>query len=426
VASQSLRLRALFRSPRGPRGAAPLHFGLDSFPLRLPIGHHVGQYLEVTVSPDAGASYDAILLMSFGGPEGPDDVVPFMENVTKGRGIPRERLVEVSKHYDRFGGVSPINGHNRELLAALGEELHARGISLPIYWGNRNWHPMIGATVEHMRADGVQRALAFVTSAFSSYSGCRQYREDIASACSTVASTVASATGSVTGSDAPIIDKIRVFYDHPGFIEPMVDGVVAAVEQLAANGVAGPDLVFSAHSIPLTSATSSRYVEQLTEASRLVAERVSEKTGQVFPWQLVYQSRSGTPGMPWLEPDIGDHLEALHTQGRSGAVVIPIGFVSDHMEVVWDLDTQARERAESLGFPMVRSATVGTDPRFVGAVADLVEERMAVLRGEDPIRAALGRLGVRPDVCPLDCCPAPTRPIRPASGGSGGGRPPAR
>jgi protoporphyrin/coproporphyrin ferrochelatase len=350
----------------------------------------------------APSSYDAILLMSFGGPEGPDDVVPFMENVTRGRGIPRERLVEVSKHYDRFGGVSPINGHNRELLAALGEELHRRGITLPIYWGNRNWHPMIDATVEHMRADGVQRALAFVTSAFSSYSGCRQYREDIASACSAVASAA--------GSDAPIIDKIRVFYDHPGFIEPMVDGVVASIEQLAAQGVTGPDLVFSAHSIPLASASSSRYVEQLTEASRLIAERVSERVGMAFPWQLVYQSRSGAPGTPWLEPDVGDHLEALRAQGRSGAVVVPVGFVSDHMEVVWDLDTQARERAEAIGFPMARSATVGTDPRFVSAVADLIEERMAVLRGEDPIRAALGRLGVRPDVCPLDCCPAPARP----------------
>jgi protoporphyrin/coproporphyrin ferrochelatase len=348
------------------------------------------------------ASYDAILLMSFGGPEGPDDVVPFMENVTRGRGIPRERLAEVSKHYDRFGGISPINEHNRQLLAALGEELTMREISLPIYWGNRNWHPMIGSTVESMRADGARRAIAFVTSAFSSYSGCRQYREDIATACATV------------GSEAPAIDKIRVFYDHPGFIEPMVDGVCASLADMASKGVHSPDLVFSAHSIPMASATSSRYVEQLTEASRLIADRVSEKMGQSYPWQLVYQSRSGTPGVPWLEPDVGDHLETLHAEGRHGAVVIPVGFISDHMEVVWDLDTQARERAEAIGFPMARSATVGTDPRFVSAVADLIEERIAVLRGDEPVRAAMGRLGTRPDVCPLDCCPAPARPTSPS------------
>jgi ferrochelatase len=346
-------------------------------------------------------SYDAVLVMSFGGPEGPDDVLPFMENVTRGRGIPRERLVEVSRHYERFGGVSPINEHNRALIAGLGDELASRGIELPIYWGNRNWHPMIGDTLEHMRADGIRRAVMFVTSAFSSYSGCRQYREDVARACAAI------------GDGAPVVDKIRVFFDHPGFIGPMVDGVVAALDRIDAS-----DLVFSAHSIPVASASTSRYVEQLHEAARLIAEGATGVTGRSLPWQLVFQSRSGPPGQPWLEPDVGDHLEALHATGRRGAVVVPLGFVSDHMEVVWDLDTQAAERARAIGFPMVRSATVGAHPAFVSAVADLIVERIDALAGREAARAALGRLGVRPDVCPLDCCPAPARPA--------GGRPPSR
>jgi ferrochelatase len=364
-------------------------------------------------------TYDAVLVMSFGGPEGPEDVIPFMENVTRGRGIPRERLVEVSGHYERFGGVSPINGHNRELIAALGEELAGRGIDLPIYWGNRNWHPMIGDTVEQMRDDGIRRAVAFVTSVFSSYSGCRQYREDMARACA------------AAGGDAPVIDKIRVAYDHPGFVAAMVEGVATALDTLRGPGVTDPDLVFSAHSIPMSMASTSRYVEQLHEAARLVSEGVAAVTGRAHPWQVVYQSRSGAPGQPWLEPDVGDHLEALARTGRPGAVVVPVGFVSDHMEVVWDLDTQAAERAAAVGLPMVRSATVGTHPRWVSAVADLIVERITALAGGDPVRAALGRLGVRPDVCPADCCPAPARPVAggvaggAAPGGVGGGRPPS-
>ena len=342
--------------------------------------------------------YDAILFVSFGGPEGPNDVVPFMENVTRGRQIPRERLVEVSAHYGLFGGVSPINAQNRDLIAALELELRVHDLDLPVYWGNRNWQPYLVDAMEAMRADGVKRALAFVTSAFSSYSGCRQYREDIERARQTV------------GTDCPVVDKIRVFYNHPGFIEPMVDSTINALEAMRTRGVANPDLVFTAHSIPVSSAVSSDYVVQLREACGLVAGGVSSHTGATQPWVLVYQSRSGVPGTPWLEPDICDHLETRHHSGATGVVMVPIGFISDHMEVVYDLDTPARTRAEQLGLPVERAATVGTDPRFVALIRSLIEERIALADGCEPVRLCMGSRPASHDVCPPECCPAPQRP----------------
>ncbi len=328
--------------------------------------------------------YDAVLVVSFGGPEGPDDVVPFLENVTSGRGIPRERLEQVGEHYFLFGGRSPINDQCRALIAELEPALAASGIDLPVYWGNRNWDPMLTDTIGQMAADGVKRAIAFVTSATSSYSGCRQYREDI------------ERSRTEVGPEAPIVDKIRQFYDHPGFIEPMIDNTRAALDRV------GPDarLVFTAHSLPMSMATSSDYEAQLREASRLVAAGVG-----VEEWDLVWQSRSGPPQMPWLEPDINDHLEALTTDGGRAVVLVPIGFISDHMEVIYDLDTEAVATAERLGLDLTRAATVGTDPRFVAMIVELIEER----RSGAP-RRALGDLAIRPDVCPADCCPAPVRP----------------
>jgi ferrochelatase len=329
--------------------------------------------------------YDALLIVSFGGPEGPDDVLPFMENVTRGRGIPTERLIEVSQHYQLFGGVSPINAQVRSLKAALTESLDDAGITLPIYWGNRNWHPMLTDTVAEMTADGVRHALAVVTSAYSSYSACRQYLEDIEGARAAV------------GDGAPVIDKVRVYFNHPGFIEPMVDNVRAALVGLPDDA----PLTFCAHSVPMSMASTSDYVLQLTEASRLVAEAAAPGRA----WQLVFQSKSGAPGQPWLEPDVNDHLRSLAAAGVGATVLVPIGFISDHMEVVYDLDTQAAETARDLSMQVVRAATVGTDPRFVAGLRDLIVERIA-----DGPRRSLGTLGPWHDVCAADCCPAPARP----------------
>ncbi len=348
---------------------------------------------EQMSSADLLAPYDAVMLVSFGGPEGPDDVLPFMENVTRGRGIPRERLVEVSAHYARFGGVSPINEQNRSLLQALRAEFERRGIDVPITWGNRNWTPYM---TDGLRAvEGATRVLAFVTSAYSSASGCRQYREDIAKACVTM------------GDDAPVVDKIRVFYNHPGFIEPMVEATAAALATVPNDA----EVVFTAHSIPRSMADTSDYVVQLEDVCALIMSRLPDDRPRRH--DLVFQSRSGAPGQPWLEPDISDHLRARAATGVSAVAVVPIGFISDHMEVVWDLDTQARETADELGLTMVRAATVGTDPRFVSMIVDLALERAASVRGEDPIRVALGSRGPNHDVCPLDCCPMPSRPGAP-------------
>ncbi|HUF33417.1 MAG TPA: ferrochelatase [Acidimicrobiales bacterium] len=341
--------------------------------------------------PGTATRYDALLVVSFGGPEGMDDVVPFMENVTRGRGIPRERLVEVSRHYALFDGVSPINGQNRALVAALTAELAGAGIDLPVYWGNRNWDPLLADTVAAMARDGVERALAFVTSAYSSYSGCRQYREDVARACAEV------------GPVAPVIEKLRGFHDHPGFVEPNADNVRAALERVPAARRDGTPIAFTAHSIPTSMADSSDYQAQLLEVCTLVASRLDGN----HPWALVWQSRSGPPSQPWLEPDIVDHIEALHAGGATDLVVAPIGFVSDHMEVVYDLDTEATGRAEELGLSLVRAATAGTDPRFVAMVRELVQEQL------DPSapRRALAS-GPRFDTCHPACCHGPTRPPR--------------
>ena len=339
--------------------------------------------------------YDAILLLSFGGPEGPDDVVPFLENVTRGRGIPRERLEEVGAHYRLFGGVSPINAQCRALLAALRPELDAHGIDLPLYWGNRNWHPMLTDTVRRMRDDGVRHALVFVTSAWSSFSACRQYLDDLERARDAV------------GDGAPTFDKIRQFWDHPGFVEPMADNVRAARAGLAGDLGARARVLFSAHSVPTSMARTCDYEAQLHDAARLVAERAG-----VEQFDIVYQSRSGPPQVPWLGPDVGDRIDELADGGAEAVVVVPIGFVSDHMEVVYDLDTQAAARAAARGVAFARAATVGTDVRFVAAVRELVEERLHPGRP----RRSLGVLGVRPDRCAPGCCPPPERPAtsRPA------------
>ena len=362
---------------------------------------------HATTSGAALAPYDGIVLVSFGGPEGPEDVLPFMENVTRGRGIPRERLVEVSAHYQHFGGVSPINGQNRALLAAITTALAARGIPVPISWGNRNWKPFIPEALRQLRSAGTTRALAVVTSAFSSASGCRQYREDIGRAVDELAGDTETAHRPIT------VDKVRVFYNHPGFVVPMIDNVRAALANVDPGATV--ELVFTAHSIPLSMADTSDYVVQLREACRLIADGVNAERSALLRWDLVYQSRSGAPGQPWLEPDISDHLRERHTDGLRHAIVVPVGFISDHMEVVWDLDTQARQTADEIGLAMTRAATVGTDPRFVEMIVDLLLERAATERGEAPIREALGIRPANHDVCPIDCCPMPTRPGAPTA-----------
>ncbi len=316
--------------------------------------------------------------------------MPFLENVLRGKNVPHERRLEVAQHYSRFGGKSPINHQNRLLIAALEAELIQYGPNLPIYWGNRNWHPMLDDTLTKMKSDGVRRALAFVTSAYSSYSSCRQYRENIAAA------------QQLVGDGAPVVDKIRVFHNHPGFIEALVDRVQSALEQLPASQRDQAQLVYTAHSIPLSMAESSSYEAQLNETGRLVAERLGHRN-----WRLVFQSRSGPPSQAWLEPDILDYLREQKQQGNNSPVVIaPIGFVSDHMEILFDLDTQARDLCSELGLQMVRAETVGTHPRFIRMIRELIDERIH----EDLPRQACGRLAANPDFCAADCCPALRRP----------------
>ncbi len=352
----------------------------------------------------SASPYDALLLLSFGGPEGPDDVVPFLENVTRGRGIPRERLVEVGAHYFKFGGVSPINGQCRALIAAMERDFAEHDLRLPIYWGNRNWEPYVADTVAQMAADGVQRAVVFVTSAYSSYSGCRQYREDLAGAMAAGGEAVAGLR----------LDRVRAYFDHPGFVEPMVRSTVDALGRLDASVRDNAELVFVTHSLPMVMADSSAYVTQHQAVAQLVAQGVERETGVAGrPWSLTYCSRSGPPSQPWLEPDIGDYLRDRSAEGLAAAVAVPIGFVSDHMEVVYDLDTEAAETAAKLGLPFARAATVGVDPEFVAAIRDLILERAARERGEQPEPKALSGLGVMPDVCRAGCCPNP-RGHRPA------------
>ena len=330
--------------------------------------------------------YDAILVTSFGGPEGPDEVMPFLENVLRGKNVPRERMLEVAEHYNHFGGKSPINEQNRQLIGALESELAQYGPRLPIYLGNRNWHPLLADTLAHMKTDGIGRALAFVTSAYSSYSSCRQYREDIARAREAV------------GEGAPIVDKIRAFHNHPGFIEAVTDRLQSALSTVPSDRRQAAHLIFTAHSIPAGMARGCDYEKQLKETARLVAETSGHEE-----WKLVYQSRSGPPSQPWLGPDILDCLRDLKAQeGASDVVIAPIGFVSDHMEILYDLDTQAKELCAELGLNMVRAQTVGTHPRFIRMIRELIGERL----DEGLPRPALGSLSPRPDLCPADCCPA--------------------
>lgn len=344
------------------------------------------------MSEEASSAYDSLLFVSFGGPEQRDDVIPFLENVVRGKNVPRERLEDVAQHYYHFDGKSPINDQNRALIDALEVELHAHDIALPLYWGNRNWHPMLAEALRQMKQDGRRRALAFVTSAYSSYSGCRQYREDIARARNEV------------GEGAPEVDKIRVFYNHPGFIEANVDVLVAALETLPKDRREVARVAFTAHSIPCAMSETSDYTDQLEEAARLVAEGAGNER-----WQLVYQSRSGPPRIPWLGPDILEHLDALSQINVKDVVVAPIGFLSDHVEVLWDLDVEARNHAAQLGMTLTRAATVGTHPAFVSMIRELIEERL----GRTKTRQAVGKRGPSHDVCPKDCCRYQPRVSRP-------------
>ena len=337
-------------------------------------------------------NYDAILVVSFGGPEGHDDVIPFLENVLRGRNVPRERMLAVAEHYYHFDGKSPINQQTRELIAAIKEDLAQHGPQLPVYWGNRNWHPMLADTLRQMKSDGVKRALAFVTSAYSSYSGCRQYRENIARARAEV------------GEGAPQIDKLRVFFNHPGFLEATEDRLQEALPKIPADARRNVQIVYVAHSIPMSMANTSDYVKQLEEVRRLASQAIGISNDA-----LVYQSRSGAPGQPWLEPDILDHLREVKQKNLASAVVVaPISFISDHMEVLYDLDIEARHLCDELALPMARAKTVGVHPKFIAMIRELILERT-----EGVERRALGSLGPRQDVCAEDCCPAPQRPMRP-------------
>lgn len=342
-----------------------------------------------------GMSYDAVVLISFGGPERPEDVLPFLANVTRGRNVPPARLAKVAEHYQHFGGVSPINQQCRDLLAAIQVDFAAHGLDLPVYWGNRNWHPMLADAVARMRDDGVRSALGFVTSAYGGYSSCRQYLEDIAVARSAV------------GPDAPKVEKLRQYWDHPGFVEPHAGAVEASLATLDPDRRETTRLVFTAHSIPVSMAATAgpdggRYEAQLRETARLVAERVAPD----LRYDLVWQSRSGPPQVPWLEPDVNDHLRKLAAEGVTSVVVSPIGFVSDHLEVVWDLDTEAAATAKQLGLDFVRAGTPGTDPRFVSMVRDLVTERLNP--GDTAPRRRLGTLPAW-DTCRDGCCPPARR-----------------
>ncbi|MDO3646826.1 ferrochelatase [Nocardia mangyaensis] len=346
---------------------------------------------------------DALLLLSFGGPEGPEDVIPFLENVTRGRGVPPERLAEVAQHYLHFGGISPINALNLDIIAAVEADLAEAGLDLPVYFGNRNWHPMVEDTVARMTADGVRSALVFATSAWGGYSGCRQYDEDIARARAAV------------GEGAPELVKLRHYFDHPLLIESFADAITAAVATIPAARRDGVRLVFTAHSIPVAAdlaagppADGGRlYSRQVAEAARLCASAAG-----FTDYDVVWQSRSGPPQVPWLEPDIVDHLDILHGKGIDAVVVCPVGFVSDHLEVIWDLDNEASARAAELGMAFARAATPGTDARFARMVVELIQERVSagLVRGLGEVPG----YGCTVDgaLCAPGCCESPKRPIR--------------
>ncbi len=369
---------------------SPLFGGLNSGKR----SRHEGRFVYAGTGTEQNTmTYDAILLVSFGGPEKPDDVLPFLENVLRGKNVPRQRMEAVAEHYHHFGGKSPINGHNRALLSALRAELDSRGPRLPIYWGNRNWHPMLADTVRQMMDDGVRRALAFVTSAYSSYSSCRQYLENIAAAREAI------------GEGAPTIDKIRAYYNHPLYIAATAERVQEALEQIDPESRPAAQVVYTAHSIPTSMAENCRYAEQLAEAARLTSAQLGRQPGP-----LVFQSRSGPPTQPWLDPDILEHLRAIAARGDAkDVVIVPIGFVSDHMEVVYDLDTEARALSAQLGLKMVRAACVGTHPNFIAMIRELILERIT----PNAERRSLGEMGASHDVCPGGCCPLHKTPLRP-------------
>ena len=367
---------------------------------------------RVTSLPLDLSPYDAVLLVSFGGPEGPEDVVPFLENVTRGRGIPRERLVEVGQHYFGFGGRSPINDQCRELLAALRAALAEADSTIDVYWGNRNWRPYLDDTLAKAVADGHRRILALTTSAYPSYSSCRQYRENLHDA-------VTSAAVRNAAQGEPVrIDRIRQYATHPGFVVASVDATDAALGTLGeVDGAVR--LVFVTHSIPDAMAETSgpaggEYVGWHRAVAAQVTREVIGRRGASYAHDLVYCSRSGPTSQPWLEPDVNDHLRTLKGLGIGGVVLIPIGFVSDHMEVAYDLDTEAMATAAEIDLPAVRAASAGTHPAFVGALVDLLAERAAVERGE-PVTAAVIEGGeVGRYVCPRDCCPNLRELARPA------------
>jgi ferrochelatase len=336
--------------------------------------------------------YDAILIVSFGGPEGPDDVMPFLDNVFRGLRVTEETKERIAARYHDFGGVSPINGHTREFISALQARLDADGPTLPIYWGNRNWHPLLGDTLEQMARDGIRRAAAYVTSTFSSYSGCRKYREDLFEAVQQV-------------ENAPVIDKLRVGFNHPGFIAAVADRLGEARARLPEAARENPRLLFTAHSLPESMAANAPYVAQLTDSCASAASAAG-----FADWRLVFQSNNARyGGEPWLGPDISDALEEEAAAGQTHAIVMPIGFVCDHMEVVLDLDVDAAKRAEAAGIEMIRAETVGAHPEYIAMVRDLIVERMSGAGN----RETVGQLAAKHDFCPADCClsgrPGPAR-----------------
>ncbi|WP_228265809.1 ferrochelatase [Microlunatus elymi] len=350
--------------------------------------------------------YDAVILVSFGGPEKPEDVVPFLRNVTRGRGIPDERLEVVGEHYYRFGGRSPINDQCRELIAALRTEFDARGIATPIYWGNRNWDPYLADTLHRIGADGHRRVLAITTSAYPSYSSCRQYRENLFDA---------------TRGTALQVDRIRQYADHPGFVAASVDAVSTGLDRLATDGVdtERTRLVYVTHSIPAAMSEASQratrgYVSWHRTVMAEVTRQVSARLGTDYQADLVYCSRSGAPGQPWLEPDVNDHLKSLAGQGIGSALLVPIGFISDHMEVIYDLDTEAAETAEELGLDFVRADTAGVHPAFIRGLVDLALERAGAARGQRPDQSVIAGGEIGAYECPADCCLNLRDPDRPA------------
>lgn len=328
-------------------------------------------------------SIDAIFLVSFGGPEGPQDVMPFLENVLRGKNVPQERKLEVAKNYEMFGGISPINAFMRGLKKSLEEELPRHGISLPVYWGNRNWSPYIKGALSEMKNDGIQHALAFFTSAYSSYSGCRQYREDIEKAQQEL------------GVAIPVVSKIRAFYNHPAFVSANAKNIESQIASLTTKERENFQLVFTAHSIPLSMSATSDYNDELNDTAASIAGEL-----KISDWKIAYQSRSGPPTQPWLEPSILDTLTSVAQQGKSAAIVSPIGFICDHMEVIYDLDYQAKEHAQALGLKFLRAQTAGHHPLFVEMLCDLISERLHPERQ----KKTTGRRGPKLEQCPPDCC----------------------